>query len=116
MGNNFRVSHIHDPVPGLPIKGLPPFGYFHVWPQWYITSGNNVAVTVNDIDEYNWNEEVMATTDVEPPPGYDTNITTALDIPNIAAHLWYFRQVSGCTLTTPNISALTAPATSRRRQ
>lgn len=112
MGNNYRVSHIHDPVPGLPLKGLPPFGYFHVWPQWYITSGNNVPVTVNDIDVYNWNEEVMATGDVEPPPGYDTNITTTLDIPNVAAHLWYFRQVSGCTLTAPT-SAL---ANLRRHQ
>lgn len=110
MGNNYRISHIHDPVPGLPIKGLPPFSYFHVWPQYYITSGNNVPVTVNDIDGYDWNEEVMATTDVEPPPGYDTNVATALDVPNVAAHLWYFRQVSGCTLTTPT----TNTATSRR--
>ena len=107
MGNNFRVSHIHDPVPGLPLKGLPPLGYHHVWPQYYIKSGNNVPVTVNDIDEYNTNEEVMATRDVDPPTGYDTNVTTNADIPNIAAHLWYFRQVSGCTLTSP--------ITSRRR-
>ena len=71
--------------------------------------GNNISVTTNDIDEYNYNVEVMATADVEPPPGYDTNVTTALDIPNIAAHLWYFRQVSGCTLTNlPDV-----PATSR---
>ena len=109
MGSNFRVSHTHDPVPALPLKGLPPFGYHHVWPQYYIRSGNNVPVTTNDIDEYNHNEEVMATADVEPPLGYDTNITTALDSPNIAAHLWYFRQVSACTLTNlPDV-----PATSR---
>ena len=111
MGNNFRVSHIHDPVPGLPIKGIPPFGYHHVWPQYYITSGNNVPVTVNDINQYNTNELVMATRDVDPPPGYDTNTTTNADIPNVAAHLWYFRQVSGCTLT----QLLTPPGTSRRR-
>lgn len=109
MGNNYRVSHLDDPVPGLPLKGLPPFGYYHVWPQYYITSGNNVPVTVNDINEEVWNEEVMATADTEPPPGFDTNVTMALDLPNVAAHLWYFRQVSGCTLTT-------GTATSRRLQ
>lgn len=107
--NSFRVSYIPDPVSGLPTKDLSHVGYCHIWPHWYINLGNNLTVTVIDIDESNWNEEAMATTNPKPPPGYNVNVTTALEVSNIAARLCCFRQVSGCTLATPNT---TAPASS----
>ena len=65
-------------MPGLPLKGLPPCVYYHVCPQWYITSGNNVSVTVN---EGIWNEEVMVTADVESTPGFHTMLQRFWTIP-----------------------------------
>ena len=64
-----------------------------------------------DVTEYNWrigpsNSTGNGTVPPEPepaPPGYDTNSTQGLEIPNVAAHLWYFRQVTGCDLTNSGI-------------
>jgi len=42
MGLNFRVTHKNDPVPKLPPALL---GYRHISPEYYVTSGNEVAVT-----------------------------------------------------------------------
>ena len=66
---------------------------------------------VGDVTEYNWrigpsNSTGNGTVPSEPepaPPGYDTNSTQGLEIPNVAAHLWYFRQVNGYDPTNSGI-------------
>lgn len=49
LGENFRVTHVDDPVPRAPPLLL---GYQHVTPEYYITSGNDVLPTVNDVTVY----------------------------------------------------------------
>lgn len=74
-GANFRVVHKHDVVPTLPpsVPFLMP--YAHVQPEYYITTGNKVDVTANDI-------KVI-------PNGNNGGV-------DIAAHLWYFNKISAC--------------------
>lgn len=47
-GGNFRVTHYDDPVPRLPPLIL---GFVHISPEYYIKTGNGVAVTASDITE-----------------------------------------------------------------
>ncbi|KAL5464402.1 hypothetical protein PMIN06_001170 [Paraphaeosphaeria minitans] len=74
-GESFRVVHKDDIVPTLPpsVPFLMP--YAHVQPEYYITSGNKVDVTRQDV-------QVLADGD---NGGGD-----------IAAHLWYFNRISAC--------------------
>ncbi|KAL1597012.1 hypothetical protein SLS60_008594 [Paraconiothyrium brasiliense] len=74
-GENFRVVHKDDVVPTLPpsVPFLMP--YAHVQPEYYITTGNQVDVTPQD---------------VKVVPKGDNG---GMDIP---AHLWYFNKISAC--------------------
>jgi predicted lipase len=45
-GGNFRVTHADDMVPRLPPMFL---GFEHISPEYWITSPNNAAPTVNDV-------------------------------------------------------------------
>jgi triacylglycerol lipase len=45
QGSNFRVTHLDDPVPRIPLE---PF-YHHIMPEYWITSKNDVPVTAADI-------------------------------------------------------------------
>ena len=79
MGSNFRVTHVNDPVPRM-----PPLlaGYQHVSPEYYITSGNDVKPTVNDIAVYSG---ITNTQGNEKDLGFD-----------VASHTHYFGHTSGC--------------------
>ncbi|KAJ5690306.1 hypothetical protein N7462_004698 [Penicillium macrosclerotiorum] len=80
--NNYRFTHINDPVPKLPLLAM---GYVHVSPEYYITAPNNASVSANDIKvlegEVNW----------------DGN--TGTGVPSLSAfpaHHWYFERADGC--------------------
>lgn len=74
-GANFRVVHKDDIVPTLPPK-IPFFmPYAHVQPEYFITTGNKVDVTANDVTVI--------------PNGESGGI-------DIASHLWYFNRISAC--------------------
>lgn len=45
-GGNFRVTHTDDPVPRLPPT---LFDFEHISPEYWITSPNGAATTVNDV-------------------------------------------------------------------
>ena len=95
----------------------------HWGPQYYISTGNGVPVGTGDVTQYNWEiaggpngtqpsgggrpQEPGQTTEAEPaPPGYDSNEDQGAGLPSVAAHLWYFRSVTGCdpTSTGQNLS------------
>jgi hypothetical protein len=74
-GANFRVVHKDDIVPTLP-PSIPFFmPYAHVQPEYFITTGNKVDVTANDVQMI--------------PNGDSGGI-------DIASHLWYFNKISAC--------------------
>ncbi|KAF2448636.1 alpha/beta-hydrolase [Karstenula rhodostoma CBS 690.94] len=74
-GESFRVVHKNDIVPKLPpsVPFLMP--YAHVQPEYYITTGNKVDVTAQDV-------RII-------PDGDNGGM-------DIAAHLWYFNKISAC--------------------
>jgi hypothetical protein len=74
-GESFRVVHKDDVVPTLPpsVPFLMP--YAHMQPEYYITTGNNVNVTAQDVKRI--------------PEGNNGGM-------DIAAHLWYFNKISAC--------------------
>ncbi|KAG0157467.1 Carboxypeptidase S1 [Penicillium digitatum] len=79
QGNNFRFTHTNDPVPKLPLLSM---GYFHVSPEYWITSPNNSTVNTSDISVING--EVS----------FDGNTGTGLPfLTDIEAHFWYFVDV-----------------------
>ncbi|OJD40793.1 lipase class 3 [Diplodia corticola] len=80
QGNNYRVTHLNDPVPRLPTLNM---GYVHISPEYYISSANDVAVTANDINTYVGNSNLSG------------NAQWGLAV-DVAAHLWYFGDVSAC--------------------
>ncbi|KKK19637.1 hypothetical protein P175DRAFT_0434816 [Aspergillus ochraceoroseus IBT 24754] len=80
MGNNYRTTHTDDVVPKMPPELL---GYHHFSPEYYITSGNGVAVTASDIREV---------TGVDSTAGNDG---TLLD--SVTAHRWYFEAITECS-------------------
>lgn len=48
-GGNFRVTHYDDPVPRLPPLA---FGFVHISPEYYIKTGNGIAVAAGDVTEF----------------------------------------------------------------
>lgn len=82
QGNNYRFTHLNDPVPKLPLLLV---GYVHVSPEYYITSGNNVIVTSKDI------EVVDGDVNFEGNRG-----TPSLLINDFPDHHWYFEAVDAC--------------------
>lgn len=79
-GGNFRVTHTDDPVPKLPPLTL---GYRHVSPEYFIGSGNNVAVKPGDVSVYSGNVNFGG--------------NTGRFGKNGDAHGWYFNRVGGCS-------------------
>lgn len=77
-GENYRVTHLWDPVPDVPSQSS---GYVHILPGYYISSGNDVVVTPEDIE--------LQATDI-PPPSAPTSGEGQ------TAHSWYFNHVSAC--------------------
>ncbi|KAL1652006.1 hypothetical protein SLS58_000129 [Diplodia intermedia] len=80
QGNNYRVTHLNDPVPRLPTLNM---GYVHISPEYYISSANDAAVTANDINTYVGNSNLSG------------NAQWGLAV-DIAAHLWYLGDISAC--------------------
>ncbi|CAI7578791.1 unnamed protein product [Penicillium manginii] len=80
--NNYRFTHIDDPVPKLPLIAM---GYVHVSPEYYITAPNNATVSASEVQvlkgDINW----------EGNTGTGVPSLTAFD-----AHHWYFNEADGC--------------------
>lgn len=79
-GGNYRVTHTDDIVPKLP--GIA-FGYRHIGPEYFITSGNNLPVTSRDVILIPGQPLVA---------GNQATITSSID-----AHLWYFNAIADCS-------------------
>ncbi|CAG8920925.1 unnamed protein product [Penicillium salamii] len=78
QGNNFRFTHINDPVPKLPLLAM---GYVHISPEYYITAPNNATVKPSEVEV------------IEGDVSFKGN--TGTGVPSISAfpaHHWYFRQ------------------------
>ncbi|EKG10276.1 Lipase class 3 [Macrophomina phaseolina MS6] len=80
QGSNFRITHKADPVPKLPPVLL---GFVHISPEYYITVGNDEAVTLDSVEgplegSVNWS-------------GNTGNLKIDFD-----AHGWYFGNISVC--------------------
>lgn len=80
-GGNFRVTHYDDPVPRLPPLA---FGFVHISPEYYIKTGNGVTVTAGDVTELTGSIN----------PFGNTGNSKSLD--DLAAHGWYFNNISAC--------------------
>lgn len=80
-GWNFRVTHYDDPVPRLPPLAL---GFVHISPEYYIKTGNGIAVTAADVTELTGSVNFLG----------NTGNLKSLD--DIAAHGWYFNNISAC--------------------
>lgn len=80
-GGNFRVTHYDDPIPRLPPLS---FGFVHISPEYYIKTGNGIAVTAADITELTGSINLKGNT---------ANIGNGRDL---AAHGWYFNNISAC--------------------
>ncbi|KAI9814195.1 MAG: hypothetical protein M1827_003361 [Pycnora praestabilis] len=79
-GGNYRITHFDDPVPRLPPILL---GFVHISPEYWITTGNEVAVTAQDI-----NGPLTGSVNFAGNTG-----TTGFDL---TAHGWYFNNISSC--------------------
>lgn len=88
-GGNYRVTHQSDLVPKLP--GYLFLDYRHIAPEYWITSGDGVTPTPNDIQLIN-----AGILDLAGNEG-------TLD-PSIPNHLWYFNSVAA---SAPDVLELT---------
>lgn len=79
-GENFRVTHTDDVVPRTPPSFLD---YEHISPEYWVTSPNGVAPTVNDVVRLEGSQNKDGNAGQE---GLD-----------IAAHRWYFGPITQCT-------------------
>ena len=84
-GESYRVTHSDDPVPKLPSLLL---GYVHVEGQYWITSGNDVTVTTDDITVFTGFSDM------------EGNGATLTD--DTEAHTWYLNAISEC-YTDPDL-------------
>ncbi|KAI9738707.1 MAG: hypothetical protein M1834_008212 [Cirrosporium novae-zelandiae] len=82
-GGNYRVTHYDDPVPRLPPHA---WGFDHVSPEYWITTGNDETVTASDIEVI---DGLYSTS--------GNSGTSGLDID---AHLWYFQSIADCASFT----------------
>ena len=80
-GSNFRTTHYDDPVPRLPPLIL---GFVHISPEYYISTGNEIPVTANDITELTGSVNFLGNTG---------NLGSVTDL---TAHGWYFNNISAC--------------------
>ena len=79
MTESYRVTHANDIVPKLP----PPIGFVHLYGQYWITSGNNVPVTTNDITVFTGDANNQG--------------NAATSSSDVNAHKWYFNNISSCS-------------------
>ena len=79
QGNNYRVTHDDDIVPKLPGYLL---GYAHVSNEYWITTGDNVPVTTQDIKVSSGAINLS---------GNEGTLQSDLD-----NHYWYFEDISAC--------------------
>lgn len=78
QGNNYRFTHINDPVPKLPLLSM---GYVHISPEYYITSPNNATVKASEVKV------------IEGEVSFEGNTGTGLpSIDAFPAHHWYFEE------------------------
>jgi len=86
--NYFRITHLHDPVPFLPLTSL---GYMHLSSEYYQST-------------WSWNRQDMilcnATDNTPCNPTYPGLINEM-----VAAHLYYFRTLGECLLPFQEIQA-----------
>lgn len=75
------MTHYDDPIPRLPPLS---FGFVHISPEYYIKTGNGIAVTAADITELTGSINLKGNT---------ANIGNGRDL---AAHGWYFNNISAC--------------------
>lgn len=80
ISNNDRVTHTDDTVPKLPSTTS---GFNHSSPEYWITSGDNVAVTTSDI------QVIQGVDSTAGNAGTTTSSTSA--------HRWYFEAIDACT-------------------
>lgn len=80
-GLNVRVTHLDDPVVRLPPRFL---GYAHLAPEFYISTGNDVAPGVADITRFE---------DAENEEGAGGDNGFSAD-----AHSFYFNEISACNV------------------
>ena len=79
QGNLWRVTHSNDIVPRLPLEAM---GYAHASPEYWITSGNDVTVTTDTVDEI---------------VGVNSSAGNAGEvIVSVEAHMWYIVYIDEC--------------------
>ncbi|KAE8349883.1 Mono and diacylglycerol lipase [Aspergillus coremiiformis] len=82
QGNNYRFTHLDDPVPKLPLLSMD---YVHISPEYYITAPDNATITDADV------------TVLEGEVNFNGNTGTGLpDVLAFHSHVWYFIHADAC--------------------